>query len=54
MIADECRTSLAKQHTTATQHWHATVQSIVTKDKLYTISDNTPLQKTVRNSREGS
>lgn len=29
-------------------------QSTVTNEKLYTISDNTPRQKIVRNRREGS
>lgn len=36
------------------QYSHARVQSTVTNDKLYTISDNKPLKKIVRNSREGS
>lgn len=52
--ADGCRTWLAQQHTpTPLQHWHATVPQWQ-MTRLYTISDNTPLQKIVRNSREGS
>lgn len=52
--ADGCRTWLAQQHTPTTpQHWHATVPQWQ-RTRLYTISDNTPPQKIVRNSREGS